>query len=78
MFGDGRGQFKVVRNARGQMSLWPAGRPNAAGWDDTGIVGTKERCLTYTAEEWHDLRPTDVTRPHDGHTAPVDTPGAPA
>jgi MbtH protein len=72
MFSDEFGQFKVVWNGRRQMSIWPADRPNPAGWDDTGFTGSKESCLAHIEEEWHDLRPADVrrdpgSRPAQGH-----------
>ena len=63
MFGDDHGEFKVVRNCRRQMSIWPADRPNAAGWEDVGAAGPRERCLAYIEQEWQDLRPLDVIRP---------------
>jgi MbtH protein len=64
--GDERGRFKVVRNGRRQMSIWPDGRPNAAGWEDAGFAGPKADCLAYIELEWQDLRPADVISQIDG------------
>jgi len=52
--------FKVVVNAEGQYSLWPADRGNPLGWSDAGRIGTKAECLSYIAEVWTDMRPSSV------------------
>jgi MbtH protein len=43
-------EVKLVRNQEGICSIWPAGRENAPGWEDLGIVGTKAECLEYIKE----------------------------
>lgn len=50
--------FKVVRNAQGQHSIWPADRADAPGWRDEGTTGSREECLAHIGRVWTDLRPT--------------------
>ena len=37
--------LKVVRNERGQYSIWPAGRDCPVGWTPCGVRGTRVECL---------------------------------
>jgi uncharacterized protein YbdZ (MbtH family) len=41
------GVVKVVKNREGICSIWPAERDNAPGWEDVGISGSKEECLSF-------------------------------
>lgn len=52
--------YKVVINAEGQYSLWPAERENPAGWTDAGKSGPKEECLAFVDEVWTDMRPLSL------------------
>jgi FPC/CPF motif-containing protein YcgG/uncharacterized protein YbdZ (MbtH family) len=56
------GQFKVVVNQEEQYSLWPQGRPNALGWFDTFVAGTRDECLDTIELGWSDLRPRSLRR----------------
>jgi microcystin-dependent protein/uncharacterized protein YbdZ (MbtH family) len=58
--------YKVVINAEGQYSIWPADRENALGWNDVGKVGLMEECLAYIAEVW-------VERPRSVREAQAET-----
>lgn len=55
---DGSGErVKVVVNAHGQFSIWPAGLDTPAGWTEEGPAGTKPDCLAYIERVWTDMRP---------------------
>ena len=38
---------QVVRNERGDWSIWPADRDPPAGWQAVGVSGEKAHCLEY-------------------------------
>lgn len=42
--------YKVVTNARGHYSIWPADKKNPLGWEDSGKTGTIEECLAHLNE----------------------------
>jgi MbtH protein len=52
--------YKVVINHEDQYSIWPAHRPNPAGWTDAGPSGAKQDCLAYIKEVWTDMTPRSV------------------
>ena len=54
--------YKVVVNAEGQYSIWPADRENALGWNDAGKTGSKAECLAYIEEVWTDQRPLSLRK----------------
>lgn len=54
--------YKVVINGEEQYSIWPADRPNAAGWSDAGKSGTKDACLAFIKDVWTDMRPRSVRK----------------
>lgn len=53
-------QFKVVVNDEEQYSVWPAARPNPAGWSDEGTSGSKQDCVEHIDQVWTDLRPRSL------------------
>ena len=55
-------EYKVVVNHELQYSIWPVSKPNPAGWEDAGCVGTKAACLSYVKQVWTDLRPLSLRR----------------
>ena len=55
-----RRAYKVVVNHEEQYSIWPAGRENPAGWNDTGKQGTKDECLAHIRDVWTDMRPRSL------------------
>jgi MbtH protein len=57
--------YKVVINAEEQYSIWPADRPNAAGWSDVGRSGTKDECLAFIKNVWTDMRPRSLREKMD-------------
>ncbi|MBA1228149.1 MbtH family NRPS accessory protein [Pseudomonas viridiflava] len=57
---DSEAQYEVVINDEGQHSLWPAGKPMAAGWSRAGMCGERQACLDYIAEHWTDMRPRSL------------------
>lgn len=52
--------YKVVVSEEEQYSLWPAVKPTAAGWRDTGTQGSQQECLAYIGRTWTDLRPKSL------------------
>ncbi len=54
--------YKVVMNHEEQLSLWPADRENAPGWNDVGKIGPKQECLAYVKEVWTDMRPLSLRK----------------
>jgi MbtH protein len=54
--------YKVVINGEEQYSIWPADRPNAAGWRDAGKSGPKEECLAFIKDVWTDMRPLSLRK----------------
>jgi len=54
--------YRVVMNHEEQYSIWPAHRPNPAGWQDAGPTGQKPECLAYIKEVWTDMRPLSLRR----------------
>ncbi len=52
--------YKVVINQEEQYSIWPADRPNPAGWAGVGKSGRKDEVLTYIKEVWTDIRPLSL------------------
>ena len=55
-------QYKVVVNHEDQYALWIHGKPNAPGWKDTGVVGSKSECLAYVNMVWTDMRPLSLRK----------------
>jgi amino acid adenylation domain-containing protein len=51
-------EYRVVRNGRGQYSIWPATQDPPAGWADVGVAGTRASCLAHVESVWTDIRPT--------------------
>lgn len=62
MFDDDKRRFAVVRNGRGQYSIWPVGLAAPAGWRQDGFTGLRSDCLAHIAQVWTDLRPTPQER----------------
>lgn len=54
--------YKVVSNHQEQYSIWPVDRPNAPGWQDAGVIGTRTHCLSYIKEVWTDMRPLSLRK----------------
>jgi MbtH protein len=44
------GPLRVVKNLRGDLSIWPEDREIPAGWSDTGVTGNKQHCLDRITE----------------------------
>lgn len=57
--------YKVVINGEEQYSIWPADRPNAAGWSEAGKSGTKDECLAFIKDVWTDMRPRSLREKMD-------------
>jgi MbtH protein len=52
--------YKAVVNHEEQFSIWPAYKPNPAGWRDAGKTGTKDEVLAFIKEVWTDMRPLSL------------------
>lgn len=58
-FDDENGTFLVLRNAQGQMSLWPEFAPVPAGWSIAFGPERRAACIEYVDRHWADaLRPS--------------------
>lgn len=53
---------KVLVNAEGQHSIWPAGQPAPIGWEEVGFSGTKVQCSEYVDKSWLDMRPNSLAK----------------
>ena len=54
--------YKVVVNHEEQYSIWPADRENPLGWNDGGLSGSKQECLSYIEQVWTDMRPLSLRK----------------
>ncbi|WP_256789335.1 YqcI/YcgG family protein [Frankia sp. AvcI1] len=70
------GPFKVVVNQEQQYSVWPHGRPNALGWFDTSVTGSRQHCLDNIELTWADMRPRSLRRRMSGHAGAGSSGGA--
>lgn len=61
--------FAVVINGEGQYSVWWADRDVPAGWQPTGVRGTRPECLAHIADVWTDMRPVSLREHQDGGPA---------
>lgn len=52
--------YRVLVNAEGQHSLWPAFREIPAGWSAVGPTGPRQGCLDWIEANWTDMRPKSV------------------
>jgi MbtH protein len=55
-------QYRVVKNAEEQYSIWPMRRELPAGWEAVDKSGTKAECLAYIEEVWTDMRPLSLRK----------------
>jgi MbtH protein len=53
-------EYRVLVNAEGQHSLWPAFREIPAGWSAVGPTGPRGVCLDWIAVHWIDVQPISV------------------
>jgi MbtH protein len=53
-------EYRVLVNAEGQHSLWPAFREIPAGWSAVGPTGSRRASLDWIVAHWIDMRPTSV------------------
>lgn len=44
--------YLVVRNARGDHSIWPVIKPLPSGWESLGITGLRKECLDWIEDNW--------------------------
>jgi len=53
-------QHIVVVNDEEQYSVLDVDRQIPAGWQTTGVQGTREECLEHIARVWTDMRPKSL------------------
>jgi uncharacterized protein YbdZ (MbtH family) len=58
--------YRVLVNAEGRHSLWPAFRETPAGWSAVGPTGLRQSCLDWIEAHWTDMRPKSVIELLDG------------
>ena len=59
-FDDPAGSFMVLVNHEEQYSLWPAFAAVPEGWT-VALGGTsRDACMTFITDTWHDLRPKSL------------------
>lgn len=44
--------YVVVRNARGDHSVWPIIKPMPDGWEPLECTGDRNHCLDWIGENW--------------------------
>ncbi len=44
--------YVIVRNERGDNSIWPAIKPLPAGWLSLGVEASREACLDWIEANW--------------------------
>ena len=59
-FDDPAGSFMVLVNHEEQYSLWPAFAAVPEGWTVALGETTREACLTFISDTWHDVRPKSL------------------
>jgi uncharacterized protein YbdZ (MbtH family) len=52
--------YRILVNAEGQHSLWPAFREVPAGWSAVGPTGRRQECLGWIESHWNDMRPESL------------------
>ena len=52
--------YHVLRNDEDQHSLWPAIAAVPDGWAVVHGPGSRDDCLAYVRDNWHDVRPRSV------------------
>ena len=67
--GEDEVQYRVVRNAEEQYSIWPLKRDLPLGWEAVGPSGSKAACLDYIEKEWTDMRPLSLRRAQESSSA---------
>lgn len=65
----GEDQYDVVVNIEGQYSIWAIDMASPAGWERTGVQGTKQACLDHINSVWTDMRPLSLRRQMDAAQA---------
>ncbi|MDK2125423.1 MbtH family NRPS accessory protein [Parachitinimonas caeni] len=44
--------YLVVRNAKGDHSIWPSVKTLPAGWDPLDMKGSRAECLSWIEQNW--------------------------
>jgi MbtH protein len=55
-FTDPDDNYRVLVNAAGEHSLWPAAVPAPSGWEPAHGPDRRDACLEYVNEAWQELR----------------------
>ena len=54
--------YRVVVNHEEQYSIWLQDKELPLGWEQVGVVGTKQECLSHINEVWTDMRPLSLRK----------------
>ncbi|MFF7591549.1 MbtH family protein [Kitasatospora purpeofusca] len=65
-FEDPDASYRVLVNAEGQHSLWPAFADVPEGWDQVFGEAGRQECLDYIEREWTDMRPKSLIAAMEG------------
>jgi MbtH protein len=52
--------YRVVVNEEQQYSIWAVDKELPPGWNEVGMVGTRDECLDHIEEVWVDMRPKSL------------------
>jgi len=61
-FDDTESAFRVLVNHQGHHSLWPDFASIPPGWTSKYGPASREACLKFVEENWHDMRISDLPR----------------
>lgn len=45
-------EYAVVRSIHGDYSIWPTAKSLPLGWEQVGVIDTKQHCLDWISEHW--------------------------
>ena len=61
-FEDEDALYRVIKNAGGQYSLWPAALAIPDGWVTVHDTDSRSACVEYVEANWTDMRPLSLVR----------------
>ena len=49
--------FHVLKNTKGEFSLWPESHPLPSGWEAQFGPAARSACIDYVEQYWHTINP---------------------